>query len=71
MGTVDVHYVNCPIWGWNDSMVYGIEVAKVGRRIKVVKVGRQIGISIVVKFGRRIGISRVWTRQIVNFGLVR
>ena len=19
-GTVDVHYVNCPIWGWNNSL---------------------------------------------------
>ena len=35
-------------------MVYGSEVAKVGRRIKVVKVGQRIGISSVVKVGRRI-----------------
>ena len=48
-------------------MVYGIEVAKVGQLIKVVKVGRRIGISSVVKVGRRIGISSVWTRQTVFF----
>ena len=33
-------------------MVYGIEVAKVGRRIKVLKVGKKIGISSVVKVGQ-------------------
>ena len=48
-------------------MVYGIEVAKVGQRIKVVKVGRKFRISSVVKVGRRIGISSVWTRQTVFF----
>ena len=47
-------------------MVYSIEVAKVGRQIKVVKVRQRIGISSVVKVGRRIGIS-VWTRQTVFF----
>ena len=46
-------------------MLYEIEVAKVGQRIKVVKFGRQIGISSAVKVGRRIGIIRVWTRQTV------
>ena len=46
-------------------MVYGIEVAKVGQQIKVVKVRQRIGISSVVKVGRRIGISSVWTCQTV------
>ena len=48
-------------------MVYGIEAAKVGRQIKVVKVGRQFGISSVVKFRRQIGISSVWTCQTAFF----
>ena len=49
-------------------MLYTIEVAKVRRRIKVVKVGRRIGTSSVVKVGRRIGISSLWTRQTVFLG---
>ena len=46
-------------------MVYGIEIAKAGRRIKVVKVGQRIGISSVVEVGQRIRISSIWTRQTV------